>query len=285
MLKDGYIYFMFFDNEGSVEGGQEGGQETEAGWDKGELSGQSQEDNGGDSVSSNFTQDDVNRFLADDRRKHQERYKKLEASYQKMLKEGNLHKEQRHKMQQELEDLQKAFRTKEQQAEYERKQQAEKYKNDLAQATESVVKWEGMYKSSVIDRSLQDAAVSADAFNPGQIMSLLRPMTKMVELTDSEGIPTGGMTPKVDFEDIDEKTGERITTLRTPEEAVKRMRELPNLYGNLFKSNVVSGIGTGSATGGAAPGKGSIDVSRLTPEQYRRLRKEDPALLGLRGKK
>lgn len=187
-------------------------------------------------------------------------------------------------MQQELEDLQKAFRTKEQQAEYERKKQAEKYKTELQQASESAVKWESMYKTSIMERSLQDAAISADAFNPSQIVSLLKPMTKMVEETDDEGIPIGKLTPKVDFQDIDEKTGERVTTLRTPEDAVKRMRELPNLYGNLFKSNVVSGIGSGSATGGASSGKYNVDLTKLTPEQYRRLRQEDPRLLGLRPK-
>lgn len=278
-LFNSFTYVSFFDNEegnapleategdqGNSDGGGEGGVE-------------------GEDPSNFFTQDDVNRFLADDRRKHQERYKQLEGSYTKMLKEGSLHKEQRQKMLADLEDLQKAFRTKEQQAEYDRKKQAERYKNELSGATESAIKWETMYKSSVVERSLQDAAVSADAFNPGQIVSLLKPMTKMVEETDVEGIPVGSMTPKVDFQDIDEKTGDRITTLRTPEEAVKRMRELPTLYGNLFKSNVVSGIGTGSATGGVTSGKGNIDRTRLTPEQYRRLREENPEVLGLRRKK
>jgi len=277
-----YLYFLFCDNEE----GNEGNSEVGADWDQGgqEGTGPDSESNEGQENSEYFTQDDINRFLAEDRRKHQDRYKKLEASYQKMLKEGNLHKEQRQKMQQDLEDLQKAFRTKEQQAEYERRQQAEKYKNELSQTAEAAKRWESMYKNSMIERSLQDAAVSAEAFNPSQIVNLLKPVTKMVEETDEEGIPIGKMTPKIDFEDIDEKTGERIATLRTPEEAVKRMRELPTLYGNLFKSNVVSGIGTGSATGGVTSGKSNIDKTRLTPEQYRRLREENPESLGLRRK-
>jgi len=248
-----------------------------------------EENNEGDGEGSgdtkNFSQEDINRFLAEDRRKHQERYQTLEQSYQKILKEGNLHKEQRQKMVGELEDLQKAFRTKEQQAEYERKQQAERYKGELTQASEAAVKWESMYKNSITERSIQDAAIAADAFNPSQIISMIKPMTKMVEDTDAEGHPTGTMSPKVDFPDIDEKTGERITTLRTPEEAVKRMRELSDTYGNLFRANIVSGIGTGSATGGVTPGKSNIDLSKLTPEQYRRLREDNPRLLGLRGKK
>lgn len=273
-----YLYFLFCDNEDGNE--EPDGQDTSEWSTESVNEGEDGGEQGGD--TNYFTQDDLNRFLAEDRRKHKDRYKKLEGSYQKMLREGNLHKEQRQKMQQDLEDLQKAFRTKEQQAEYERRQQAEKYKSDLSQASEAAERWEHMYKDSMIERSLQDAAVSAEAFNPKQIVNLLKPATKMVDETDDEGVPVGKMTPKIDFEDIDEKTGERIATLRTPEEAVKRMRELPTLYGNLFKSNVVSGIGTGSATGGVTSGKGNIDKKRITPEQYRRLRKENPELLGLR---
>jgi hypothetical protein len=61
------------------------------------------------------------------------------------------------------------------------------------------------------------------------------------------------------------------------------MKELPNLYGNLFKSGVVSGIGSSSATGGLAPGGGGkVDLKNLTPQQYMKIRSENPELLGLR---
>jgi len=276
-------WYRFFDNEGG-DNGDGGGEGGDTGGDTGGSGGDTGGSGEGDGGTT-FTQEDLNRVLAEDRRKHQARYKTLEASYEKILQEGNLHKTQREKMVEELEDLQKAFRTKEQQAEYERKQQAKKYQDELTQATESASRWEKMYKSSVIEKSIQDAAASAGAFNTSQIISLVKPMTKMVEDTDAEGRPTGTMSPKVDFPDVDEKTGEQIVTLRTPQEAVKRMKELTDMYGNLFRSNVVSGIGTGSATGGVKPGKSNIDMTKLTPEQYRRVRKENPEALGLRPQK
>jgi hypothetical protein len=231
-----------------------------------------------------FNQDDVNKFLADDRRKHQEKYKKLEKSYQDMLADKTLASEQRQKLESELQDLQKTFRTKEQQAAYERKQEQERFKQEVTGYKESAIKWERMYKDSVIQRSLQDSAIEAEAFNPTQIVGLLRPMTQMRPVTDENGEELQDqMVPKVDFPDIDEKTGERITTLRTPQEAVQRMKELPEYYGNLFRANVVSGIGSGAATGGVTSGEGGrIDVTKLSPEQYRKLRKENPEALGLR---
>lgn len=231
-----------------------------------------------------FNQDDINKFLADDRRKHQEKYKKLEGAYQEMLADKTLATEQREKFESELQDLQKTFRTKEQQAEYERKQEQERFKTEVTGYKESATKWERMYKDSVIQRSLQDAAVEAEAFNPTQIVGLLRPVTQMRPATDAEGNELDDqMVPRIDFPDIDEKTGDRIVTLRTPQEAVQRMKELPKFYGNLFRANVVSGIGSGAATGGVTSGEGGrVDVTKLTPEQYRKMRKENPEALGLR---
>jgi len=229
-----------------------------------------------------FSQADVNSFLAEDRRKHQEKIKKLEDSYKKMLNDTNLQKEERGRLEAELQDLQKMSRTKEQQAEYERKQERERFTQEVEDLKTTAEQWETLYKSSVVDRSLQDAAIAQDAFNPTQIMGLLRPMTRMQEQTDDSGNPLGQFSPVIDFPDIDETTGDQVTTLRTPEEAVQRMKELPQYYGNLFRSNVVSGVGSGSATGGVKSGEGRIDPTKLSPEQYRKIRKENPEALGLK---
>jgi hypothetical protein len=64
------------------------------------------------------------------------------------------------------------------------------------------------------------------------------------------------------------------------------MKELSAVYGNLFKSGVVSGIGSSSATGGLASGSGGkIDVRKLTQQQYMEIREKNPELLGLRAPK
>jgi hypothetical protein len=235
-------------------------------------------------VDDQFTQDDVNKFLAEDRRKHQEKYKTLESSYQQILDDKTLASEQRVRIEKELQDLQKSFRTKEQQAEFDRKQQRTQYDTDLASEKANSERWEGMYKDQVIQTSLQDAAVKGDAYNATQITSLLKPMAQLKDEIGPDGASTGRLVPVIDFPDIDETTGDPTQTLRTPAEAVQRMKELTDLYGNLFRANVVSGVGAGSATGGGTlPGKsGSIDVTKLTSAQYRELRAKNPELLGLR---
>ena len=61
---------------------------------------------------------------------------------------------------------------------------------------------------------MQDAAVSGDAFNVGTVMSVLRPMTRLTEITDEKtGKGTGKFKVVVDFPDTDPNTGEPTVTL------------------------------------------------------------------------
>lgn len=209
-----------------------------------------------------FTQDDVNKFMAEEKRKQQEKYVQLEGSYQDLLKNQNLTKENRDSLQAKLADVQAAQRTKDQQIEFDRRQAEERYESELKAASESGNMWESKYKSEKKSRALLDAASIADAFNPAHIVALLAPDT---ELKDIEG----ELVPMVNFPDIDEKTGAAIRTLRTPVDAVKRMQELPKIHGCLFKSNVVSGVGSGQTM---VSNTGDIDYANMSAEDYRKNR-------------
>jgi hypothetical protein len=121
--------------------------------------------------------------------------------------------------------------------------------------------WEDLYKKETVARSLQDAAASGDAFNPSQIVGLLNPMTELKEID-------GKLTPMVDFPDIDEKTGQPVQTQCSPADAVKRMRQLPKAWGNLFKSNIVSGVGAGQGETSTA----DTDYQSMDPATYRKNR-------------
>jgi len=230
-----------------------------------------------------FTQEQVNEFLAKDRRKNQETFKQkydtLETSMQAQLERVGNDSEERERLEKELADLQASFRTKEQQIEWEKKQSEKKYQSELEEERKERERWQKLYRNEKIDRSLLDAA-GQDAFNPSLIVDLLRTQTEL-KVENVEG--SESLVPMVNFNDVDEKTGEPIKTLRTPEDAVKRMKELPQLYGGLFRANVVSGVGAGAAE--ATPGANSkIDVTKLSPEQYRKIRKENPELLGLKSR-
>jgi len=243
----------------------------------------------GEGDGKTFKTADVNRIVQErlerDRKSresaHAAKYTDLEGRYSELLENSNLDEEQRGKLNEQLEDVRKQLRTKEQQAAHERKLLTDDHDAKLSEAKESAVVWEDRFRESSISRALQDAAASNDAWDSDQIIALLRPMTKLVEVVDENtNMPTGDYNTVVDFSDVDEK-GLSVVTQRTPDETVKRMKEIPK-HQNLFKSNIVSGIGAPPATGGLTPGtNGQVDCRNIDMATYEKLRKENPAALGL----
>ncbi len=232
-----------------------------------------------------FDQEAVNKIvqdrLAKDRKKHEEKHKGLEKSYKDLLASKALTEEERERIQGQYDDLQKQNRTKEEQAKHEKRQLQDKYENELQEFKEAAVKWETQHKEYMIRTALTDAAVTHDAFLPAQIYDIVRKWTKLVDATDESGKPTGQLIPVVDLPDVDADTGKPIITQRTPSEAVERLKE--KLQPNLFKSNIVSGVGGNSSTGDVIPGAdGRIDQKDLTTDQWMKMYKEDPTKLGLR---
>jgi hypothetical protein len=212
-----------------------------------------------------FSQEDINTLLAEDRRKHAAKLKALEETLQGTLKTSQMTQQQRDELEVSMEDMRKQFLSKEQQALMEKQTIESNYKKELEAEKAARKAFETKFVDSTISRSLADAAIDNGAFSADQIVALLRPHTKLIN-----------DVPVVDFNDKHAETGEPIITQMSPAAAVKRMKELAEVHGNLFKSNVVSGVGGSSGT--ANPGK--IDMRKLTPQQYAKLRRENPSALG-----
>jgi ASC-1-like (ASCH) protein len=256
------VSILCFDNEGGDPG--DGGAAAAAAAAS-PSSGAGADPNAGDGGGERtFTQAEVNKIMAENKRKLREQYAQLEEENKELLKNQNLTQEARDKLQARIADLQKAQLTEKQQIEFDRKQAEEKYQAELQTAQQQADHWENLYKKETVDRALLDAASGAEAFNPSHIVALLRPNT---ELKDIEGV----LTPMVDFPDVDEKTGDPVQTLCSPADAVKRMRQLPKVHGCLFKSNVVAGVGSGQ---GAVHDPGDIDYTTMDAETYRKHRSE-----------
>ena len=234
-----------------------------------------------------FTQDEVNRIVATDRRKLEDSLKKTEKQYQDLLASQSLTEQERKALKANLEMVQGQLRSKEEQLLLEKKQVEEVYAGKLQESEKKASFFETLFRDSTIERALQDAAVRHEAFSPSQIVTQLRSQTKMLEETDPKtGRLTGKYKPMVEMLTVNPTTGETETKAYTPEEAVKKMKDDPDTWGNMFRSGVVSGIGSGSATGGLMPGQGGkIDVRKLTPTQYREIREKNPELLGLAPKR
>lgn len=218
-----------------------------------------------------FTQADLDKALAADKRTHQAQYQKLEKQLQDTLATAKLSADERAKMEESLEDVRKQLRTKEEQAKLDKKKLEDEYGGKLTAAEQRAVAAEKKWQDSTIERSIKDAAIAEDAFNADIVVTVLRGQTKLVD-----------DKPMVDFVTVDPDTGETKVLQMSPLEAVKKMKEDAARFGNLFKSGVVGGIG-GTGSAGTLP-KGKLDakaVANMPMDQYMKLRKENPAALGL----
>ena len=240
---------------------------------------------GGD-PNARFNQEQVNKIVQDrlqkERKRQQDENKKTQTKLEEVLATQSLTEEERASLQETIENMRKQNRTKEEQAKHEKRQLQEEYENRLKEAMQKGEFWENEYRSATIKRSLMDAATKHDAFMPSQVVTILREYTKLVKPVDESGkiVDGAALQPVVDLPDVDADSGNSIITQRTPEEAVARLKELQP---NLFKANVVSGVGGNSSTGGVQPGKdGKLDVSQLSTAQFMDLYRKDPTLVGAR---
>ena len=255
-----------YDDDGGDEGGEESSVSNEA----------------------TFTQDQVNAFLAEDRRKQQEKFKKQSESFVKMEKqlEAMIAREsttaqERASLEADLEELRATQRTSEQQKEHEIKQAREKHLRELQEAQTAATTWETMFKKSTIERSLMDAAAEHNAYNANDFIAILGPRSEMREVKDSDGNPTGKLAPMVSMEVLDEATGQMLQVWKTPSEAIKAMKDQPEQHGNKFRDSVIAGIGGGTATSSGGSSTGKINPNKLPMDEFAKRFKEDPGSLGL----
>lgn len=201
---------------------------------------------GGTGTETTFSQDQVNSLLAEERRKHQQKIDKIIKDTENLTKEKELTAQQKAALEAQIEELRTANMTTEEKA----KRDLQRIEKDNATKLETLTKerdaWQTKFNDSTINRALLDAAIEYEAVNPEPIIAMLRANTRMVDSTDEYGNVT--QSPKVKIQDVVD--GKSVTLDLTVSEAVKRMQEMPERYGNLFKSTLASGLGKSGAKGG-----------------------------------
>lgn len=216
-----------------------------------------------------FTQDQVNKILADDRRKHKAQVDKHVSELEQLKKSKSLSDQERQNLTGKIEELQNSVLTKEQRAAKEQ----EKLKKDLetttAQLTADRDGWKNRFHTTQIKQAITSEAASHKAFDSDALIAILGPQTRLVETQDDSGNPTGEFTPKTKFKDKD-KEGKEVVLDMTVPEVVARMKEIPK-YGYLFETTAAAGVGTNKAGGRS----GEVDPSTMTTAQYREWRKKE----------
>ncbi len=214
-----------------------------------------------------FTQDQVNTMMAEDRRKHKKGTQAALEELEALKARANLTAKERTDLEGRIKTLNEQLLTKEELATQATTKMQTDFENQISGLTTERDDWKIRFTDANIIRSLTDAAVINNSFNPEQVVAILRQNTQLAEELDTDGKPTGNFVPEVSFADKD-KDGKPVTLKLSPADAVKRMSEMDQ-YLNLFK-----GDGTGGLGGTTRPGGKTPDIAELAkdPEKYRKAR-------------
>ena len=117
-----------------------------------------------------FSQDDVNRFVADEKRKVQTKMDQLTTQ----LETFKLTAAEKEELQQKLTDMQNELLTKDELTAREKKKLEATLTKQVQQFETEAKTWRNRYEDSTITRALMDAAVENEALVPVQLVEILR---------------------------------------------------------------------------------------------------------------
>lgn len=228
------------------------------------------ENAGGNKVEpkTTFSQEDINKAVAKERRKMQDKNEKLAKELEASNKGRQMTAEEKENLEKQVEELRTAHLTAEEKAKRERARLEKESKEREDTLTKDRDTWKQRFHNSTISRAIVDAAQTHDAFNGEQIAALLQPHTHLAEGTDADGKGNGKFVARVKLPTLN-SDGVVVDLDLTVDEAVKHMKDDVDRYGNLFKGNAKSGLGTGNDT---TTKVGNIDIAKLSPEEYRKHR-------------
>lgn len=213
----------------------------------------------GKDVPKVFTQEEVNKFLADDRRKHQEKVTSLQAELTKF--QGTA--KEKEALVAKISELQNGLLTKEELAKQNEEKLRTQYEDNLKKTSAERDQWRNLFVDTAAKTAIAEAAAAHRAFNPTQLELLLRNQVEVKQKTDDQGnyLPQFDVLMPVTVQDKDGTT--KVLQLSV-KDGVQKMRENPQ-FANLFLVDGTPGTGTVTINNG-----GSASPTSSTPP-------EDPA--------
>jgi hypothetical protein len=151
--------------------------------------------------------------------------------------------------------------TKEQLFKQDREKLISTYEAAQANVQKERDEWKTRFVDSTVQRSIRDAAVEYDAYDPDVFLDMLGPKTQVVEDRADDGT-VRGFKVKVKLTDTDPKTGVESVLDLDPKLAVKQLKEREK-YGYLFKGYTNAGVG-GAGSQQVRP----ADYDNIQPGDY-----------------
>jgi len=217
-----------------------------------------------------FTQDDLNKFLADDRRKQETKLRKMQQDLQTLQQSTSLTAKEKDQLQAQIDEMNTVILTKEELAKRQLEETKQKAQTELETAKSEAKTWQSRYEKTMIQRAILDAA-GPDGYDPSQFIPVLAPNARVVPVLDAEGHATGDDIVKVKITEVIDGKAKVLDLPVT--DAVEQMKKNAK-YANFFKSTLLGGTGFNQAKGGTTS---SADKRRMSPAEYQKARKAEMA--------
>jgi len=216
------------------------------------------------STGKMLTQEQMNSIIAKEKRVWLEQRDEMLTKIESLQSKSSLSDEERASFEEEVKNLRNMGKTKENIAKENLERQQKEYQLKLEKLTKDLEEWKGRYTHETIISSIESEAVKANAFNPQNIVDHLGGRAKLVPELDEEGKETGKLITQVTFTDVGED-GKEMDVNMSIQEAVTRMTQLPDRYGNLFSTTKTQGLGL--IMNDKAPA-GKPDFAKMSAEEW-----------------
>ena len=215
----------------------------------------------------------VNSIVAEERRKLQAKNDQLITQLSTEQNRAGTSEAEKAALQERIESLKAEFATKDELTQRDTKKKLTELEQKLKQEASEKSTWKTRFESNKKKVDLTSAAEQGKAFSAEQVVLVLEPNARLVEVVGEDGKPTGEYETKVRIATTD-KDGKAVTLDLTPTEAVKQLKEMPEKYGNLFISGANGGLGGGNLGRGGSKG-GPADKATLSTAEYMAERRKE----------
>lgn len=230
-------------------------------------------------VEEHGLQEELNTMMSSNRKGLSQKNQELVTQLTQLRDEATLTTQQKEELEVRIDELQTQFMGKEELAKRDAGKAAKNHAKDMDKLTSDANKWQRLYSTSTAQRAIMDAAVVGKALPEAvpQIVAILGQTTHIVEELDDAGQGSGKYKPIVKFNDID-GDGKAVVLDLSPIETIKRMKELPEIYGFMFQGEASGGLGGGAGAGGKKGLPPKLSEILSDPVKYQEWRKKDPDL-------
>lgn len=230
-----------------------------------------------------FAQEDVDRIVQErikrERTKYSDQISQLVSELETVKSQFNGTKEEQDALQARIEELRSKNMSVEEQANRKVKELETTLQTERDSLSNEVEFFKNMHFNYRVEKELYEAAKANDARVPDQLVALLKHNTKVKQVVGDDGKPLPGMWETKTSIKQTKEDGTEFEVELTPMEAISKLREEPNKWGNQFNSKSSPGVDlmNEGPSGGSSDGlkiDGSFEdykKSRNTPQGKKQL--------------